>query len=545
MTRWLVAALLLSASACKRAPEEHGHDHASEHPEGHNHHEEGHGHGGVEVTRITRWSDTLEIFAEHPDIVPGTPVTLLMHVTVLKDFSPARAKVTLEVSGPGSVRAESEVSSHPGIYPITITLPQAGVYSAKLALADGSGMIEGIEIRTKGAKAGHEGEHEDEHAHGNEQHAGENEDRDQHAVGTIEFLKEQQWGVPFATQTVSAGKLVAAIEVSGTIATPPGGSAEVGAPVAGRVVVPASGLPSPGAQLKKGQLLVALSPAPSSPEDAARAGLAVAEAQARVAAATAELERSRRLLSDRAIAAREVESAERELTVANEARQAARAAAAMFSNASAGKGQGSWRVVAPIDGTLVDIDVTPGATVAAGQRLFSIVDTRELWIRALVPEQDAARLRTDLDARFRIAGVESWQDIRVTGSQANARVVTLGRTVDPVSRTVEVIYALVAPDPSMRVGGLVEVSVPAGDEIEGIVVPRSAVLDHEGRDVVYVQLDGEHFEQRAVRKGPIAADRVAILHGLELGERIVTRSAHLVRLADRPKGGGEGHGHIH
>jgi RND family efflux transporter MFP subunit len=407
-----------------------------------------------------------------------------------------------------------------------------------MTLADGSGSIDGIELQT--TAAGHAHAHGNEHEHADEQ----GEQGDDHAAGTIEFLKEQQWGVPFATETVSNGKLVAAIEVSGTIATPPAGSAEVGAPVAGRVVVPTSGLPAPGAAVKKGQLLVALSPAPSSPEDAARAGLAVAEAEARVAGATAELERSRRLLSDRAISAREVESAERELTVATEARQAARSAAAMFSNASAGKGQGSWRVVAPIDGTLVDIDVTPGATVAAGQRLFSIVDTRELWIRAHVPEQDAARLRTDLDARFRIAGLEAWQDIHVAGPRPNARVVTLGRTVDPVSRTVEVIYALETPDPAMRVGGLVEVSVPAGDEIEGIVVPRSAVLDHEGRDVVYVQVDGEHFEQRAVRKGPTAADRVAILNGLTLGERIVTRSAHLVRLADRPKAT-EGHGHIH
>jgi multidrug efflux pump subunit AcrA (membrane-fusion protein) len=61
---------------------------------------------------------------------------------------------------------------------------------------------------------------------------------------------------------------------------------------------------------------------------------------------------------------------------------------------------------------------------------------------------------------------------------------------------------------------------------------------------VYVQVDGEHFEQRPVRTGPLAADRVGILHGLTAGERIVTRSAHLVRLADRPKNT-EGHGHIH
>jgi RND family efflux transporter MFP subunit len=251
------------------------------------------------------------------------------------------------------------------------------------------------------------------------------------------------------------------------------------------------------------------------------------------------------LLADRAIAAREVEAAERELTVAEEARQAARSAAAMFSNASAGRAQGSWRVVAPIAGTLVSVDITPGETVSAGQPLFRVVDTRELWIRARVPEQDAARLRTDRDARFRIAGLPNWQDIQITGQAPSARVVTVGRTVDPVSRTVELIYALKQPDPVMRVGGLVEVSVPAGDELEGIVIPRSALLDHEGRDVVYVQVDGEHFEQRSVRTGPLAADRVGILHGLAAGERIVTRSAHLVRLADRPKNAEPGHGHIH
>jgi cobalt-zinc-cadmium efflux system membrane fusion protein len=541
MSRWSLALGCLVLAGCEPHPRSPAHDHALEHPEGHNHHEEDHGHGGVSVERITHWSDTLELFAEHPEIEPGKPLTLLLHVTLLKDFSPARADVTLELNGPEKVSVRSTVSSHAGVYAVPITLPKAGAYTGKLALVDGTGAIDGLVVRTKGADDHAHDEHRHEQGH---EHA-EASEGDEHQAGTIEFLKEQQWGVPFATEFVTNGKLVASIEVSGTVDTPPSGSAEIGAPIAGRVVVPEAGLPSPGTQVRKGQLLVSLSPAPSSPEDAARAGLAVAEAEARVAAATAELERAQRLLSNRAIAARDVESAQRELTVAQEARQAAHAAAAMFSNASAGKGRGSWRVASPIDGTVVVIDVTPGATVAAGQRLFSVVDTRELWIRARVPEQDAARLRTDRDARFRIAGLDGWQDIRITGDAASSRLVTVGRTVDPVSRTVEVIYALTAPDAAMRVGGLVEVSIPSGDELDGVVIPRSAVLDHEGRDVVYVQVDGEHFEQRAVRKGPIAADRVAIVRGLAAGERIVTRSAHLVRLADRPKGEGAGHGHIH
>jgi multidrug efflux pump subunit AcrA (membrane-fusion protein) len=116
--------------------------------------------------------------------------------------------------------------------------------------------------------------------------------------------------------------------------------------------------------------------------------------------------------------------------------------------------------------------------------------------------------------------------------------------VDPVARTVDVIYALRDPDPALRVGGLVQIAIPVGEEFTGVVVPRSALVDQDGRQAVYVQLDGEHFASRPVRVGPRAGDAVAIAQGLSPGERIVTRGAHLVRLADQPQGG-EPHGHIH
>jgi RND family efflux transporter MFP subunit len=186
----------------------------------------------------------------------------------------------------------------------------------------------------------------------------------------------------------------------------------------------------------------------------------------------------------------------------------------------------------------------PGATVSPGDVLFRVVDTSELWIVARVPEQDAARLRTDRDARFQIAGLDDWIPIDVTGDDARAKIVTVGRTVDAVSRTVDVIYSLREPPGSMRVGGLVQVSLPAGDDYSGIVIPRSALIDQEGRDVVYVQVDGEHFRERLVRTGPRSGDRVAVTDGLRAGERIVTRGAHLVRLAERASSA-QPHGHVH
>jgi len=532
-TRRLLTALALFAVVPLALPvgcknKEKPHEHAAEHPEGHDHHEEGHGHGDIPVVRITRWSERLELFAEHPAATAGTEVELLAHLTVLSDFRALeQGQVSLELAE-GSIKAQAQAPLRPGIYKLTFTLPKPGVYRGRLAVSGSvTDSIEDLQFEafdTKENAAASAPEHEE--------------------GKFIELLKEQQWGVPFATEFARKGSLIASIEVAGSVGTPPGGSAEVGAPITGRLIPPARGLPRPGDSVTKGQVLATLAPAPSSPEEAARAGLIVSEADARVARARSSAERAERLIADQAISQRELEDARREVGVAEEALRAARGAQQIFAGASGGSGAGSWKLVAPIDGVLVDVIATPGASVAPGTVLFRVVDTRELWIRARVPEQDAARLRTDHDASFQISGLEGFLNIDVTGEDANASLVTVGRTVDVVSRTVEVLYSLKSPDPRLRVGGLVKVSVPTGDDFKGVVAPRSAIIDDEGRELVYVQIDGEHFEARPVRTGPRQGGLIGVLQGLVGDERLVVRGAQVVRLASRSKTA-QPHGHIH
>lgn len=532
----LVVVLAGALSSCR--DRDAGHDHASEHPPGHDHHDQGHGHGDTPVVRITRWSDRVELFAEHTAAVAGQNVDVLAHLTVLEDFRALeQAGLALELDadggGPAPIRASAAAPVRPGIFALAFTPAQPGLYRGRLVITGSiEDTVDGIELRV------FENTHQAAEAAPPEDHG-----------QLIELLKEQQWAVPFATAFAAQGALVASIEVAGSVATPPGGTADVGAAIAGRVIAPVRGLPRPGDAVRKGQLLATLAPAPSSPEEAARAGLAVAEAEARAAAARAALERAQRLISDQAISQRELDDAGREVAVADEAVRAAHRARALFSGASAGAGgAGAWRLIAPIAGTLEEVRAAPGAAASPGEVLFRIVDTRELWIRARVPEQDAARLRVDRDASFQIAGVDEWLPIDVTGDvageDATASLVTVGRTVDPTSRTVDVIYALRQPDARLRVGGLVRVALPAGDDFSGVVVPRAAIVDHEGRELVYVQVDGEHFEERSVRIGPRAGDLSGIEHGLSAGERVVTRGANILRLTARA-GSGEAHGHIH
>jgi RND family efflux transporter MFP subunit len=524
---WALVVVAL-VSTCKKR--ESAHEHASDHPAGHDHHERGHGHGESPFVRITRWSEHLELFAEHPPAVAGQKTEMLAHLTVLDGFRPLDgAELRLELDGPAPIRAEARAPAGPGNYRLVFVPARAGTYRGRL-LVRGSvpDSVEGVTIEVFDKMPERERASAQEHEEGR----------------FIELLKEQQWGVPFATAFALPGTLIASIEVAGTVTTPPGGFAEVGAPIAGRVVAPARGLPRPGESVRKHQVLATLAPAPSSPEEAARASLAVSEAEARLSRARSAVERAERLIVDQAISQRELEDARREVGLAEDGLRAAESARQLFSGAKGGSGSGSWRLVSPIDGSLVDVTATPGAAVAPGAVLFRVVDTRELWIRARVPEQDAARLRSDRDASFKMAGVEDFLPIDLTGEDASASLVTIGRTVDATSRTVDVIYALRAPDSRLRVGGLVRVSLPTGDDFSGIVVPKSAIVNAEGRELVYVQVDGEHFEERAVRIGPSQGGLVGISRGLRPKERVVVRGAHVVRLAAR-SGSTEPHGHVH
>jgi len=249
-------------------------------------------------------------------------------------------------------------------------------------------------------------------------------------------------------------------------------------------------------------------------------------------------------MADEAISKRELEDTRRELQVADQAVIAAQQADALFSGAKAGRGTGSWRLNAPLGGTVVGVDAKPGATVAPGDRLFTIVDTSELWIKARVPEQEAARLNTGGNPVYRVAGLSDFRPLVISGDNATASLVTVSPIVDPRSRTVDVIYALRAPDPNLRVGGLLRVGLPTGEVWNGIVVPATAVLDDGGRSLVYVQLDGEHFEERAVRTRGRSGNSIGIESGLKSGERIVVRGANVVRLSAR-SASAPAHGHIH
>lgn len=177
-------------------------------------------------------------------------------------------------------------------------------------------------------------------------------------------------------------------------------------------------------------------------------------------------------------------------------------------------------VRAPAGGTVMSIRTAIGATVApGGEALLEIGDPTRLQVVGQVAEGDLARIAAGQEAEVELAALNTTVRARVEGHSPR---------VDPESRRAQVYFTLSQPVEGLRAGMLARASVRVAGA-QGIVVPVAAVLIKDGRTrIVYVERSDGSFEAREVQVGRSQDGRVAILKGLNAGERVVVRGALLL-----------------
>ena len=125
------------------------------------------------------------------------------------------------------------------------------------------------------------------------------------------------------------------------------------------------------------------------------------------------------------------------------------------------------------------------------------------------------------------------------------RLVSIGKVLDPQSRTLPITFALRQPRPALPVGQSVFLHLLLDDDrtaARRTRRPRSSTM-RAGRSCS-CRREGETFERRAVTLGPRSGDLVQVIEGVKAGERVVTKGAYLVRLASLSTSV-PAHGHVH
>lgn len=474
---------------------------------------------------FTRWDAQTELFVEFPALVVGQESRLAAHLTRLSDFAAVTdGTVTAELGdGDDLVRAVADAPSRPGIFRPTLTPTRPGKFR--------------LVVRHEGP--GRSGAHDLGELTVYPDVDAATAVAPEVDAGGIAFLKEQQWQIPFATEAVATRPLRPSIAAYATLRARPDGEVSIHAPVAGRLGAGAGRFPQLGARITKDEVLAAIVPALGQDSDRPTLDLAVQQARIDVDNARIERERLETLFKAGAIPERRVIEArhgEREALALQTAAARRRSTFGRVQQTTGGAGDIAVR--APLSGTVVAIQTTPGSFVAEGQALLVAADLGRLWLEAHVPEHQAPGLGTPGGVWFRVPGSDEVVEVGADG------FITVAGRIDPASRTLPVVFAVDNPGERLPLGAFVEAHIVTGAAREALAVPDSAVLSEAGQAVVYVQPEGERFERRPVELGVHDGGWVEVVRGVAAGERVVSRGAYLVRLAGA-SGAVPTHGHAH
>jgi RND family efflux transporter MFP subunit len=179
------------------------------------------------------------------------------------------------------------------------------------------------------------------------------------------------------------------------------------------------------------------------------------------------------------------------------------------------------RILAPFDGTVLSVLVTPGQVVSGatgvnqGTDLLMLADLNQMVIRTHINQVDVTKLKVGLEAKI---VVDSIADKKLTGR------VTLIAPVATVKNDVkgfDVDVLITKGDPLIRPGMNANLTFDVARAENVLAVPLAAVFVEEGKRLVYIQDGTTPPAARTVETGTADYRYCQLLSGVKEGETVL------------------------
>ena len=286
-----------------------------------------------------------------------------------------------------------------------------------------------------------------------------------------------------------------------------------------------------GQIVRQGDLLFTIDPRPYQAE-LARAEAAQAGAVARLALAKTELDRTRRLIDEHAVAQRELDQRENALREADASLKAAEAAVQ-----SARLNLQYTAITAPISGRASRAEITVGNLVGAGAAtppLTTLVSVSPVFVSFEIDERTFIRY-----AAKGAAGNSGVERIPVSlglasedGYPHRGRLKAFDNRLDATSGTIRVRAVFDNPNGVLTPGMYARVRTGGSTETAAILIEDKAVGTDQDKKFVMV-VDAENkVRYRGVTLGPVINGLRVVRSGLAKDERIVVNGLQRVRPND-------------
>lgn len=322
--------------------------------------------------------------------------------------------------------------------------------------------------------------------------------------GSIDLTPAQIARLDIAFVAATTATEIPIADVPATIAPPPNARVAVAATIAGSVT---RTMVVEGQQVRAGQPLAVIASRDVLTMQAARE-----QASARAAVSRASAQRLDQLAREGVIAgARADEAAASRREAEAELGEQQRALALIH----AGRGGGTYMLVAPISGTVTKTAIEAGAPVDGSSAPYVIDAAGRYELTAQLPERLIGQVKPGM---------------KVVLDGITGTVTSVGSTVDAATRSA-LLRATVPASPALVSGRTTTVTLLKPATAGAIAVPSDAVVMIEGKTVVFVRTSGG-IVRRAVTSAGAAGDQTVLLSGVKAGEQVaISGTSELKALA--------------
>jgi cobalt-zinc-cadmium efflux system membrane fusion protein len=322
---------------------------------------------------------------------------------------------------------------------------------------------------------------------------------------TFNVPKETQFLFDVFTEKVQDGTFTESTKLFGTIIPGSNGQALVNTPQNGKIISLSADV---GEKVKAGQQLAVI----EQNIDAASQVSLLVEKNNITAEYDAAKKAFERLNSINDIAAkRDVDEAK--------ARWQKAAANLKLFNSNSGK---TITLHAPISGIVSNFKLSIGATVNAGETLFTITNLSQIYAEAQVFDKDAAKVQHG--AKFTI---ECANDSHKT---SEVKLLSLAQEINATNQSQRVLFELSNPDSDFKIGEFVNIRVFASENSRQIALPNSAITEINGKPVVFIKDAAEKYTVSYVQLGENNGTYTSIIKGVEEGERVVVNASYQLKM---------------
>lgn len=181
---------------------------------------------------------------------------------------------------------------------------------------------------------------------------------------------------------------------------------------------------------------------------------------------------------------------------------------------------GNTTVLSPVTGFVAKRLVDPGAFVTQNVTLLSVVDISTVRLVVNLVERDLRKVSVGAGGSVTVDAYP--------GEQFTGRVARVAPVLDPATRTAEMEIEIPNGSARLKPGMYARVRLISDNKDDALVVPKSAVIDSQGRKGVYLVRNGQAV-LRYVTLGLEEPERIEVTDGLAEGDEVVSTGATSLR----------------